>query len=53
MCYYEMRKSLWRNRWHVFRIGHLVWDETWLASFRYETHAEGYLRRLERMDLIT
>jgi hypothetical protein len=34
----EVRKSWWRKRWHVYQIGQPD-TETWLASFRYESHA--------------
>jgi hypothetical protein len=36
---YEIRKSWWRKRWHVYEVGHTLGDEEWLASFRFEGHA--------------
>lgn len=42
----EIRKSWWRNRWHVYRLGHLDGDGEWLASFRVEKHARGYANRM-------
>lgn len=36
----------WRRRWKVWQMGHTIGEETWLATFRHEAHARGFMARM-------
>lgn len=39
----ELRKGWFR--WHVYSLGHSLGDEIWLATFRYELHAQYFINK--------
>lgn len=40
MIGYTVQKAWFRNRWHVYTIGHTEGDYLWLATFRNQLAAE-------------
>lgn len=40
----EVRRSLYFNRWHVYRIGHTDGDQQWLATFRNKHDVDLFMK---------